>query len=332
MSRKCKKCKTNPCCCEESACDTSCLGCTHKHSSECITLESTLDCIDSAVGTPLTEVLEEFCAEIKIIQDNIDTIEESIEDIQEDIETINSNITNLTASDISITALDCVGESDVTGTVQSVLEDICVALADLADGVVDPDADWFISGTTDVPTAITDEIYTLGKVGIGLDTPVTTLDVLGNLSVENTNNAKLYVDSNLTVSALLTSNIDYLLGLVDGDTSVSAFYGKENFASIVVHYTNIAGNSLMTFDKTATDPFVAITVDDEVANAITFQVDTDNVHINYGVTEIAKFDNDNTARNTRFLIYDVDNATMERVSVGEPDSGGAGFKLLRIPN
>lgn len=47
---------------------------------------------------------------------------------------------------------------------------------------------------------------------------------------------------------------------------------------------------------------------------------------------IAEFDMDTTAGNTRFLIYDVDNGTLERVSVGVADSGGAGFKLLRIPN
>ncbi len=39
-----------------------------------------------------------------------------------------------------------------------------------------------------------------------------------------------------------------------------------------------------------------------------------------------------TATNTRFLIYDVDNATLERVSVGAADSGGTNFKVLRIPN
>ncbi len=47
---------------------------------------------------------------------------------------------------------------------------------------------------------------------------------------------------------------------------------------------------------------------------------------------VAQFDADATAGNTRFLIYDVDNATLERVSVGAADSGGAGYKVLRIPN
>jgi hypothetical protein len=32
------------------------------------------------------------------------------------------------------------------------------------------------------------------------------------------------------------------------------------------------------------------------------------------------------------MVWDNDNATLERVSVGAADSGGAGFKVLRIPN
>lgn len=32
------------------------------------------------------------------------------------------------------------------------------------------------------------------------------------------------------------------------------------------------------------------------------------------------------------LVYDVDNATLEQVTVGAADSGGSGFKVLRIPN
>jgi hypothetical protein len=51
-----------------------------------------------------------------------------------------------------------------------------------------------------------------------------------------------------------------------------------------------------------------------------------------GGATLGRFDTDATAGNTRFLLYDVDNAQLERVSVGIPDSGGAGFKVLRIPN
>lgn len=50
------------------------------------------------------------------------------------------------------------------------------------------------------------------------------------------------------------------------------------------------------------------------------------------LVDVAEFDADTTAGNTRFLIYDVDNGQLERVSVGAADSGGAGYKLLRIAN
>lgn len=51
-----------------------------------------------------------------------------------------------------------------------------------------------------------------------------------------------------------------------------------------------------------------------------------------GGVENAKVDTNAVAGNTRLMIYDVDNGTLERVSVGAADSGGAGFKVLRIPN
>lgn len=45
-----------------------------------------------------------------------------------------------------------------------------------------------------------------------------------------------------------------------------------------------------------------------------------------------KVDGSVTAGQTRMLIYDVDNATVERVTVGAADSAGVGYKVLRIPN
>lgn len=43
-------------------------------------------------------------------------------------------------------------------------------------------------------------------------------------------------------------------------------------------------------------------------------------------------DNSVVAGETRLLVFDVDNNTVERVTVGAADSGGVGFKSLRIPN
>lgn len=46
----------------------------------------------------------------------------------------------------------------------------------------------------------------------------------------------------------------------------------------------------------------------------------------------ARFDDSSSAGETALLLYDVDNDNLERVTVGSADSGGAGYKVLRIPN
>jgi hypothetical protein len=51
-----------------------------------------------------------------------------------------------------------------------------------------------------------------------------------------------------------------------------------------------------------------------------------------GGVKVGEFDNDATAGNTRFLLYDVDAGTLKRVSVGAADSGGSGYKVLRVTN
>ena len=43
-------------------------------------------------------------------------------------------------------------------------------------------------------------------------------------------------------------------------------------------------------------------------------------------------DYDITSGNTRLMLWDVDAAALVRVSVGADDSGGTGYKVLRIPN
>lgn len=48
--------------------------------------------------------------------------------------------------------------------------------------------------------------------------------------------------------------------------------------------------------------------------------------------EVARFDKPLTAGLTGMMLYDVDNNTLERVTVGDADSGGSGYKVLRIPN
>jgi hypothetical protein len=54
--------------------------------------------------------------------------------------------------------------------------------------------------------------------------------------------------------------------------------------------------------------------------------------IQCGAVESARFDASGSANDTRMLIYDVTRAAMVRVSVGGSDTGGSGFRVLRVPN
>jgi hypothetical protein len=73
----------------------------------------------------------------------------------------------------------------------------------------------------------------------------------------------------------------------------------------------------------------------KVGNMIMSSLDTfgdSEINWNLDGNNIMRLDESTTAGDTRFMIYDVDNATLERVTVGVADSGGVGFKVLRIPN
>lgn len=95
-------------------------------------------------------------------------------------------------------------------------------------------------------------------------------------------------------------------------------------------------NNQIAFDLSTDDkPTINIGNELEVYNddGVISGIDTANdFEIKKGGNDGIKVDADSTAGNTRFFIYDVDNATLERVTVGAADTGGAGFKVLRIPN
>lgn len=50
------------------------------------------------------------------------------------------------------------------------------------------------------------------------------------------------------------------------------------------------------------------------------------------LVDAAQFDASKTSGDTRFLLYDVTAGTMKRVTLGAADSGGTGFKVLRVAN
>lgn len=67
---------------------------------------------------------------------------------------------------------------------------------------------------------------------------------------------------------------------------------------------------------------------DGYANAITPYVPFTSMAVTNAVT----FDANATANETRMLLWDVTAGSFRRVSIGAADSGGAGFRVLRIPN
>lgn len=63
----------------------------------------------------------------------------------------------------------------------------------------------------------------------------------------------------------------------------------------------------------------------------TAPVGTTGTAVNALVTA-AEFDDDATAGATRLLLWDITAGSLRRVSIGANDTGGAGFRVLRIPN
>lgn len=63
-----------------------------------------------------------------------------------------------------------------------------------------------------------------------------------------------------------------------------------------------------------------------------FRPATNAVGFSAAGVEVGRFDNSSTADDMRVLLYDVTGASLKRVSRGAADSGGTGFRLLRVAN
>lgn len=122
------------------------------------------------------------------------------------------------------------------------------------------------------------------------------------------------------------------------DLDTGMYRGGSNILDLVC-----GGVIRFRVDSTRVRPVGAIHADDGSASVpiYSFTSDTDTgmyrvaenaIGFAVGGAEVGRFDTNSTAGQTRFALWDVDNGTLERVSVGAADSGGAGFKVLRIPN
>jgi hypothetical protein len=177
----------------------------------------------------------------------------------------------------------------------------------------------------------------------------------GVLRLRIDENDNIYGNSNTQFLAGQGSVSDPSISLLD-DQDTGFYRGGSNFLSVTcggVDMASFAGSAagaaflpgsdnaydlgsnalgwkrLFMMDGTAAAP--SFTFRNQIGNGI-FRPTTDAVGFSAAGTEVARVDNDVTANNTRFMLYDVSAGALVRVSRGAADSGGAGFRLLRIPN
>lgn len=112
------------------------------------------------------------------------------------------------------------------------------------------------------------------------------------------------------------------MGFLDATGTINVIIGGSQNA-------NISATQWEFLDGTAAVPMLGFLLDPDSG---VFRPTTNTVGLSAGGTERLRVDATAVARNTALLIRDVDNAALERVTVGVADSGGVGFKVLRIPN
>ena len=132
-----------------------------------------------------------------------------------------------------------------------------------------------------------------------------------------------------TTAATTTTRSERMRILSSGFTGVGTTSPQKNF---VVSNGGAEGLEISTVDVDQLIRF--LTYDRVAAGYIALRLEATQFELYAGSSPIEsmRVDSNATAGNTRMLVWDVDNGQLERVSVGAADSGGAGFKVLRIPN
>lgn len=154
----------------------------------------------------------------------------------------------------------------------------------------------------------------------------------GNVTVVTVSNTHVSVTPNgtgrtrLTKSTSATSTVEVLAQLMHNSSGTPA--------------AGFGGSHLFSLDSSTTDDQDAVqvaalwTVATHASRTSEYSVRT--VTNAGALAEVARFDGGGgatpSAGNTGLMLWDVDNGTLERVTVGAADSGGLGFKCLRIPN
>jgi len=226
--------------------------------------------------------------------------------------TTNAQMVGIVLSATSIFLTGLVHLDDASETVRGVAE-----LATTAECVTGTDTVRIVT-----PAGLTARMAAPGEIGGTTPNGITLTNE--GLHILDTN-----ASHDLVIKAGSDLTADRILSFVTGDAARTV---------------TLSGNPTLDdwFDqavKAASTPtFGGIVIADggtigQAAGALlTFDDTGDKLEIDIAATESLRVDADATAANTRLSVYDVDNAALERVSVGAADSGGSGFKVLRIPN
>lgn len=168
----------------------------------------------------------------------------------------------------------------------------------------------------------------LGQLAIG-DTPVNGQDI--------NSSARLSVHRS-TDTPLGSSGWDD--GIMNFQSHAGTFHDRNTAASgtrSTAFHANVFEACTLTADNSGVTTTDAATVfiDGAMIAGTNETITNARALLVNGATEVIdaiKTDESVTAGDTRFWLYDVDNGQLERVTVGAADSGGTGYKVLRIPN
>jgi hypothetical protein len=132
------------------------------------------------------------------------------------------------------------------------------------------------------------------------------------------------------------SNGLIIAGFLDAENSLLQTRGHfANANGVYYHYSMATSGSESRIKLGVDSDGVTFRLDGWSGGAFArklYQISSATHSFHTGGATAAQFDNNTTTGQTRFLLYDTTSNTIKRVSIGATDSGGTGFKVLRVPN
>jgi len=151
-------------------------------------------------------------------------------------------------------------------------------------------------------------------IGTGTATGTENLNVVGRTIIDNS--AETAISTVLNLKSGSSSNSSFIIDCSGASGTV--------FRVTSGGWMHTAGNKLTLLNS---------------GNDVYIQNRTANGKIVYRINnggsatrDVLQMDANATAGETRLLLYDIDKGSSVRVSIGTENSGGTGYKILRVPN